>query len=414
MTVRSAQSDVTAEIGTIVSTSVAEMVTEPLKLGSFVEARTRIQSFIRNGLFECADLSYEGMPISKCELDKTNLRSFKASLGISSHSEFVNPTLVTYVDQNKLQSSAIRRSIPVIIFVLSFGFIFSMLTVIALRIFAKEILSLSQEIETDKINISKYSFIREVNVFREKMVAYVQLKKDEIRSQTMVSISKQVAHDIRSPLSTLNLILSTLHDIPDDKKKLLNSATIRINTIASDLLFTSTSSNQIESATAGQTFKSNLEAHPVVGLVVDVLTEKKIQFEEKSGVEFEMDLADASDAYINMPESDLSRIMSNLINNSVESLGSEGGKISVRVVAFTSNILIVVRDTGKGIEKEVLEKLGSKPITFGKENTNSGNGLGVFHAVQTVKNFGGSLEIKSNLGSGTMVEIRIPRVFAPQ
>lgn len=410
-TIHGAQDEVTAEIGNLVSTSVAEIVSEPLKLGSFVEARLRIQNFIANGLFKCAELNYESMPIVKCELDKMGLKRFEAPLTLSTQPGFSNPTLVTYVDNNKVQSSALRRSLPVIMFIFLFGLIFFLMLIMFMRLVSREIHSVSKEIENDQINFKNSSVISELNLFRQKMHSYVQLKKTEITTQVQMKISMQVAHDIRSPLSAINMALHDQLEIPKEKQKIVGDALARINGIANDLLEKGKSESQdiqiIDNLKSRPQNSAKLDA-----VVNSIVSEKKLVLSAKTSISIVEDYSESDNAVVSVDPTQLGRIISNIINNSIDAFENETGQISVRVVGYDGSALLVIRDNGKGIPTEILSKLGATEVSFGKVGIGVGNGLAIFHAKKTVASWGGMLQIHSTLGMGTMVEIKIPRVLA--
>ena len=101
----------------------------------------------------------------------------------------------------------------------------------------------------------------------------------------------------------------------------------------------------------------------------------------------------------------LLRVLSNLINNSVESI-IETGVITVGTRTYESVNIISVIDNGSGMSEEMLKVLGNKGFSSGKEK---GNGLGFYHAKKSIEEAGGSLEVRSRVGVGTMVEIKLPR-----
>jgi hypothetical protein len=70
-------------------------------------------------------------------------------------------------------------------------------------------------------------------------------------------------------------------------------------------------------------------------------------------------------------------------------------------------------DNGKGIPPEILARLGERGVTHGKEGTQSGSGIGVYHARETVENAGGKFSIQSQVGIGTMITLTMPRVATP-
>lgn len=75
---------------------------------------------------------------------------------------------------------------------------------------------------------------------------------------------------------------------------------------------------------------------------------------------------------------------------------------------------IYIKDSGKGIPRHLIDKLGQAGLSFGKDNSSqSGNGLGIYHAKKTVELFGGSLKIDSTEGIGTTVYLLLPLANSP-
>jgi FixJ family two-component response regulator len=93
----------------------------------------------------------------------------------------------------------------------------------------------------------------------------------------------------------------------------------------------------------------------------------------------------------------------------VESFG-ESGSVKITANDEESLIQIKISDNGKGISSEFLKRVGIRGETAGKEG---GSGLGLFHAFETLKRWNGSLDIQSQVGSGTCVTLSIPKANAP-
>lgn len=228
-----------------------------------------------------------------------------------------------------------------------------------------------------------------------------------------INISKQVAHDIRSPLSALTMILGTTLEISEDKRLIIRNATQRINDIANHLL----SSNK---STSLQQIQVNLPAKNSIELlsgVVDVLvSEKRIQYRNRMGINIEADLRNSYGIFAKINASELKRILSNLINNSVESFPSESGNILISIsesVEDKSKVRIIVSDNGCGIPEHLLKRLGQEGVTFGKDGVNSGSGLGIYHAKNTIESFGGKFEIETQVGYGTKIIMTFDRAETP-
>lgn len=245
-------------------------------------------------------------------------------------------------------------------------------------------------------------------------------KNDLTQLQTLELVSKQVSHDIRSPLSVLNVIAGTLKDLPEDKRLPMRSAINRINDIANQLLQKNTfePSNKIISTTS----ISEIKAEPneqnftteLLSSIVDVMvSEKRIQFREKASVVIETDLEESYGAFAAIDSIEFKRVLSNLINNSVEALKKENGRVEVSVKNYPSKKLVAVRDNGSGIPPHILEKLGEKGVTHGKEGTESGSGLGIYHAKKTIESFGGTFAIRSQEGFGTEIRMEFPNCEPP-
>ncbi len=231
-------------------------------------------------------------------------------------------------------------------------------------------------------------------------LAEVLQKASRLESELAVSkatsdLAAQVAHDIRSPLAALGSAAKNLA-LPEEQRKLMEGAVGRMQGIADDLL-------QRYRAPAAAAAKVKPEVCALGGLIEQVLAEKRLQHKEKPGVKIKFTGAGEIKALVEPKE--LQRLISNLVNNSVEAFDGPG-TITVSLSAPDDRVLIEVKDNGKGIPPEVLAKLGRKGETHGKAG---GNGLGLYHARTTIEGWGGSFTIKSEPGQGTVVLITLSR-----
>jgi len=274
-------------------------------------------------------------------------------------------------------------------------------------------------------------------------LAVSQLKLSNILAQ-------QVAHDIRSPLSALTMMSDAFNSVPEEKRLIIRGAIQRINDIANDLLQkskenTSAALNNITTAQQTKTqqqnstdtgdinknLKTQIELLPAV---VDlIISEKRIQYRDKMNVEITSDFSHSYGEFAEINANELKRVLSNLINNSVEAFAQQTGKIIVSIQNdqtsdqssgqnnnqssdqnnVQSTVSIVVRDNGKGIPPQILTKLGEKGISHGKEGTASGSGLGIYHAKNAIESFNGKFEVLSRMGMGTTITMSFPKAAAP-
>jgi signal transduction histidine kinase len=255
-------------------------------------------------------------------------------------------------------------------------------------------------------------------------------------------LSSQVAHDIRSPLAALNMITRSLQDIPEDKRLMIRNSIQRINDIANDLLnrgkksanaAKDNSNHQLTDSPVIET-KKTTEVILLPALIDSLVSEKRIQYRDQIQVQIQSDLKNSFGDFVLADGKELMRVLSNLINNSVEAFDNKGGEVTVSIEknaqpafgqssnmpssqseaeACKSMLLITVKDNGKGIPANVLEKLGDIGVSFGKEGSQSGSGIGIYHAKKTIEEFGGKFKIISQVGVGTEVQIYLPKTKSP-
>ncbi len=105
----------------------------------------------------------------------------------------------------------------------------------------------------------------------------------------------------------------------------------------------------------------------------------------------------------------LKQIMLNLLSNAVK-FTPAGGRITVRGRAADGCIVLAIADTGIGISKDALARLGRpfEQVESQLTKTHHGSGLGLAIAKSLVELHGGSMRIRSRLGQGTLVVMRMP------
>ncbi|MGK5084250.1 HAMP domain-containing sensor histidine kinase [Bdellovibrionota bacterium FG-1] len=216
-------------------------------------------------------------------------------------------------------------------------------------------------------------------------------------------LAAQVAHDIRSPLAALDMVLGDLSGIDEDRRVMIRSAVTRIKDIANNLLEKNRNPLQTESKEASS-------VHLVSAVLDGLVTEKRTQYRSKLGMEISFELTATSyGLFAEVQLVEFKRVISNLINNSVEAMDSDG-LVQLHLLATNDEIKITVRDTGKGIPPEILPRLMSRGETHGKKG---GSGLGLFHAKQSIESWKGQMILSSEIGKGTQVVITLPRAKSP-
>lgn len=242
-------------------------------------------------------------------------------------------------------------------------------------------------------------------VLQEKQVlARAEHSRD--REVALGQLAAQVAHDIRSPLAALNMLVPDLNACSESTRMLAREAIQRIQDIANDLLAKNRGSSLREESDA-------IESVFLNALVAQIATEKRLQYRSLRDVTIQTeDLGCTGVLFAQIDSGNLKRCLSNLINNAVESTrGRQGGAVTVGISCAANKALIQIQDNGCGIPDAVLSRLGQRGTTLGKSG---GNGLGVYQARQAVEAAGGAIEYSSKVGLGTCVSVSLPLCSAPE
>lgn len=257
------------------------------------------------------------------------------------------------------------------------------------------------------IENEKYSEIKYLkNNLKSLAKTIIKNQNDHIeyeKAQEAKKVAKQVAHDIRSPLSALDMLVKDMGDIPENKRVLIRSSVNRIHDIANDLLRKNESRPR----------ETKIKKYLISALLESIISEKRVLIRDKSNISIEADFdAKAYGLFANINSIEFKRSISNLINNAVEAFDKEIGNIEISLLSKDErNFEIHIKDNGKGIPADKLTKLGFEGNTFGKDN---GTGLGLYHTKKVFNSWGGQFDIQSTLNVGTTVILTLPKAIAPK
>ncbi|MDH7603973.1 MAG: ATP-binding protein [Melioribacter sp.] len=230
-----------------------------------------------------------------------------------------------------------------------------------------------------------------------KMVA--QLKKSQIelarieREAAWKEMAKQVAHEIKNPLTPMKLSVQQLIAAYKDKSPKFDDIFDKV---------TSTVINQIEVLKNIATEFSNFARMPKLNVEkIDLkkVTEESINLfaDEKLSIKYEM----KNEIYVYADRDHLSRTIINLIRNSIQ---ADAKNILITAETEGEFCFLRITDDGTGIPEENIEKVFDENFTTKKQ----GMGLGLSMAKKFLDSIGGSIEIEKTSENGTTFLIKIP------
>lgn len=247
-------------------------------------------------------------------------------------------------------------------------------------------------------------FSREAAIRVRRLNARLQ---EAEKDSALAQLAEQVAHDIRSPLSAIKMACHSSDILTLERREVISSAASRINGIANDLLSKSRKS-RADGIETENSIRSQLDGAVVCRVLSEIVNEKRVQYLCCDRIVIETDFQSSFSTKVEVSKAELSRIVSNLLNNSIEAIDVKGA-VRVSCREFQSDVSIVISDNGRGIPEEILKRLGTRGVSSRMNSEDSGNGLGVYHAKTVVESYGGKLTIQSKVGIGTIVTLLLPK-----
>jgi signal transduction histidine kinase len=244
---------------------------------------------------------------------------------------------------------------------------------------------------------------------RKKSNQILRQQRNELKQLNQVKdkIFSIVAHDLRSPLTTLQNLLDNLDliDLNDDEltmifQNLKNSNRRTLDTVDNLLNWAVSQSKGIQARP--QKFDLSETIRQKVNLFQDSA--------ELKSISLSYDAPDLAWTWADMKQIEI--VLHNLIANAIK-FTSVNGSIKVLVENKETFWQISVQDNGVGISEENLAKLFKPESHFTTTGTarEKGTGLGLLLCKEFVEKNGGSIAVKSEAGKGSTFSIRILQAF---
>lgn len=247
----------------------------------------------------------------------------------------------------------------------------------------------------DEVSIARY-IASQCALAIERHNIYTKMRANE-NLQAIGLLKSSVAHDISNLLAIADVYLGLMEEETDKSSNVyeyiqaVKSEMKRIGILATDMLDLS---------------KDKLVLHKTKFSLHELINELKMYSEafaknQNTHVEFNI----KSDDEIVADKNRLFRVFFNLLNNAADAVSGKG-RIILSVKRTGKDISFLVADTGKGIPKDNLDKLFQPFFTSGKIK---GTGLGLAIVNDIIKAHGGTIRVRSKLGSYTCFLVRIPK-----
>ena len=241
------------------------------------------------------------------------------------------------------------------------------------------------------------SLIKAYNAMVDKLEESATMLAQSEREQAWREMAKQVAHEIKNPLTPMRLTVQSFQRKFDPEDPYLKQ---KLND------YTKTLIQQIDTMSSVASAFSNFASMPaqqnetlnvveVVEFSLDIFNEEYIHFE-----------SDKKEIITIMDRTQLIRIITNLVKNAIQAIPEEKEQksIIVAVKELDNNVNITVNDNGIGIESEYIEHIFEPKFT----TKTSGMGLGLGIIKNIIENYKGTITFETEYGKGTTFIVSLP------
>ncbi len=229
----------------------------------------------------------------------------------------------------------------------------------------------------------------------QQMKIREQLQKDE-KLNVISQLAASVAHEVRNPLTSVRGFLQLI----SDDENLRTAQKNYINIALSELDHAQVIINDYLSLA-----KPNTEELSIINLSDEVnkTVELMTSYSNIQNIAIQTTIQDS--LYMKGNKSEIKQVLVNIMKNGIEAM-TMGGTLSVHTYEKNGTISIEIIDSGKGMTKNQLKKLGTLFYTTKEKGT----GVGLTITFQLIQAMRGRINVESVPGKGTSFIIQFPSV----
>ncbi|MCT4542645.1 MAG: cell wall metabolism sensor histidine kinase WalK [Vallitalea sp.] len=226
-------------------------------------------------------------------------------------------------------------------------------------------------------------------------------KLENVRSDFV----SNVTHELNTPLTSIRGFVDTLKNgaIKDEKVAnrfldIIDIESERLSLLIQDILSLSSIENMEKEANI-----SDNKMNEIINEVIDVLNPKI----SKKGIELKVIVQENITYKCNRNR--IKQLIINLMDNAIKY--TEKGTITISCEDIDDTIIIKVKDTGIGIDEEYIPRLFERfyRVDKGRSRKMGGTGLGLSIVKHIVGLYNGEIEVKSEVGKGSLFVVRLPK-----
>jgi len=275
-----------------------------------------------------------------------------------------------------------------------------------LRLIQNRLRQIGLNKRNEKINYKSHDEVGELISEYNRMVDELDDKAQQLaqteRESAWREMAKQIAHEIKNPLTPMKLKVQYLKRAWDDEVSNFNERLQQ---------FTKSMISQIDTLSGIATEFSNFAKMPKAKKqpldIENEIQESISLFEDTQGVKLEYKSENSELCQVSADKDQLSRVFNNLIKNAIQAIPNDKkGVIKLSTNCDNSFIYTSIEDNGLGIPREIRDKLFNPNFT----TKSTGVGMGLAISKRIIEDFNGEIWYETELNKGTKFHIKLPRI----
>ena len=253
-----------------------------------------------------------------------------------------------------------------------------------------------------------FSKIKTNNAVSGYLVIIEDLTEEVEKQNIITNFIEMITHDLKTPVRAEKRALALLHEgsfgeLNSSQKEivqeLLNSTRFMLRMTDNVLTRYKFDSGDCHMNKAPHSIKKTLQ---------NSLEELQYMFESKNQtIKINSELSGAKEDIFEYDESEIHRVLTNVISNASEH-SPRDTEINITLASKDNNLIVSVRDYGRGIPENVLNALMKEQVFSAQRFKKVGSGLGLYITKKIVDAHSGKIEIITDKNKGTVFKIYLP------
>lgn len=316
---------------------------------------------------------------------------------------------VPYFDDDSLNSGELKE----FLIRLGYAYIIMMLVAIAFAYFMSKLITKSIKTISDKMYATRFekqnkkialegatteikSLVESYNNMIDALEESAQKLASSEREQAWREMAKQVAHEVKNPLTPMRLSVQSFQRMFDPKDPEIHK---KVDEYSKTLI------QQIDTMSKIAEAFSNFAKMPAQNLeqldIVEVV-ERALEIFPSENIKFS---ATSSEIIAIADKDQINRIVNNLVKNAIQSVPENKiPDIEVELSEKDDHVYIKVKDNGSGIDDTISQKIFEPKFT----TKTSGMGLGLPMIKNIIETYNGSISYDTTKGEGTVFVVSFP------